>query len=90
MTAPKSNVKPKTRTVRKAAEGCPSMSETVVVALHDVVAAATQHGAVSQVKGKGLLQDLAVGWQESVMAARAVSSVQKDGDQHFHHPWKRL
>lgn len=62
-TVPKSNVKIKNnKKVKKAAEGCHSTSEAVC--LHGAVAAVTQQGAGSQVKGKGPSQDLTVGWQE--------------------------
>lgn len=56
----------RTNRVRKAAEGCPSMPKAV--GLHGTVAAVTQHGAGSQVKGKGLSQDLTAGWWESAVA----------------------
>lgn len=66
-TVPKLNVKIKNdKKVRKAAEGCPSMPESV--GLRGVVAAVTQQGAGSQVKGKGPLQDLTAGWRESAVA----------------------
>lgn len=38
------------------------------VGLGSVVAAIAQQAAGSQVKGKGLLQDLTAGWQESAVA----------------------
>lgn len=66
-TVPKSNVKIKTNNkVRKAAEGCPSMPEAVD--LRGMVAAVTQEGAGSHVKGESPSQDLTVGWQESAVA----------------------
>lgn len=89
-TVPKPNVKIKTnKKVRKAAEGCPSMPE--LVGLCGVVAAVTQQGAGSQVKGEGPSQGPSYCRVAGIRRGKVSSILNAKGWRPaFSYPWGRL